>query len=128
MAHNRITRNPAPAIPGISDSVKVSAGDLLFVSGAVGFEEDGSVPDDFARAVELTLREVERALKNGGATFSDLARVNVYIAKLDDEKLHIYRRVRDDIIDTDNVPASTVIGVHSLWNDSAIEIDAIAAI
>ncbi len=68
------------------------------------------------------------ALRDGGATFSDLARVNVYIAKLDQEKLMTYRRVRDEIIDTDNVPASTVIGVHSLFNDSTIEIDAIAAI
>lgn len=127
MSNERITRTPAPVVPGISDSVKVSAGDLLFVSGAVGFEEDGSVPTDFARAVELTLREVERALKEGGATFSDLVRVNIYIAKLDQEKLQIFRRVRDEIIDLDNIPASTLIGVHSLFNDSTIEIDAIAA-
>lgn len=127
MSNDRITRTPAPVVPGISDSVKVSAGDLLFVSGAVGFDEDGSVPTDFARAVELTLREVERALKDGGATFSDLVRVNIYIAKLDQEKLQIFRRVRDEIIDTDNIPASTLIGVHSLFNNSTIEIDAIAA-
>lgn len=128
MSNDRITRNPAPVIPGISDSVKVTAGDLLFVSGAVGFEDDGSVPSDFARAVELTLREVERALKDGGATFSDLARVNVYVANLDQDKLMTYRRVRDTIIDTERVPASTVIGVQWLFNDSTIEIDAIAAI
>lgn len=128
MTNDRITRTPAPVIPGISDSVKVTAGDLLFISGGVGFEDDGSVPTDFARAVELTLRELERALKDGGATFSDLARVNVYITKLDQEKLQTYRRVRDEIIDTDNIPASTVIGVHSLFNDATIEIDAIAAV
>ena len=128
MTNDRITRTPAPVIPGISDSVKVAAGDLLFISGGVGFEDDGSVPTDFARAVELTLRELERALKDGGATFSDLARVNVYIAKLDQEKLQTYRRVRDEIIDTENIPASTLIGVHSLFNDATIEIDAIAAI
>lgn len=128
MSNDRITRTPAPAIPGISDSVNVSAGDLLFVSGAVGFEKDGSVPASFARAVELTLRELERALHDGGATFSDLARVNIYITELDDEKLQIYRRVRDEIIDTDNIPASTLIGVHSLFNNATIEADAIAAI
>jgi enamine deaminase RidA (YjgF/YER057c/UK114 family) len=128
MTEGRITRTPAPVIPGISDSVRVSAGDLVFVSGAVGFEEDGSVPADFARAVELTLREVERALGLQGATFSDLARINVYITHLDKERLGIFRRVRDTIIDTDNIPASTVIGVYSLFNDATIEIDAIAAV
>jgi enamine deaminase RidA (YjgF/YER057c/UK114 family) len=128
MTEGRITRTPAPVIPGISDSVRVSAGDLVFVSGAVGFEEDGSVPADFGRAVELTLREVERALKLQNATFADLARINVYITHLDKERLGIFRQVRDTIIDTQNVPASTVIGVFSLFNDATIEIDAIAAV
>jgi enamine deaminase RidA (YjgF/YER057c/UK114 family) len=128
MTEGRIKRTPAPVIPGISDSVRVSAGDLIFISGGVGFEEDGSVPTDFARAVELTLRELERALKAQNATFSDLARINVYIQHLDTERLNTFRRVRDEIIDTDNVPASTLIGVHSLFNNATIEIDAIAAV
>jgi enamine deaminase RidA (YjgF/YER057c/UK114 family) len=128
MAEGRIERIPAPVIPGISDSVRVKAGDLVFVSGAVGFEEDGSVPADFARAVELTLREVERALKAQNATFSDLARITVYITHLDKERLTIFRQVRDTIIDTQNIPASTVIGVYSLFNEATVEIDAIAAV
>ncbi|MCZ4519500.1 RidA family protein [Rhodococcus ruber] len=105
----------------------MAAGDLLFVSGVVGFEEDGSVPSDFARAAELTLRELERALRAGGATFSSLVRMNIYVAGLDKEKLQTYRRVRDEFIDTNNIPASTLIGVAALFNDSTIEIDAIAA-
>jgi len=128
MSNERITRTPSPAVPGISDSVRVSAGDLLFVSGVVGFEQDKSVPADFARAVVLTLRELQRALEKGGASFSDLARVNIYITELDQEKLQIYRRVRDEIIDAGNAPASTVIGVQSLFNGATIEVDAVAAI
>ena len=127
MATERIVRNPAPVVPGISDSVEVSAGDLVFISGAVGFEEDGSVPSDFGRAVELTLREIERALTAAGVTFSDLVRINVYITDLDADRLAAFREVRDRIIDTDNIPASTLIGVHSLFNGATIEIDAIAA-
>ncbi|CDJ99699.1 MULTISPECIES: RidA family protein [Micrococcales] len=128
MANGRITHNPAPVIPGIADSVKVSAGDLLFVSGAVGFEEDGSVPADFARAIELTYLELERALKAGGASFDDLVRVNVYITELDQEKLGIWRDTRDRVVRVDEPSASTVIGVYSLFKGASIEIDAIAAI
>lgn len=127
MTNDRIHRTPAPAVPGISDSVRVSAGNLAFVSGAVGFEEDGSVPEDFGRAVELTLLEVKRALAAHNATFSDVVRINVYITDLDDARLGVFREVRDRIIDTDNVPASTVIGVQYLFNHATIEIDAIAA-
>jgi enamine deaminase RidA (YjgF/YER057c/UK114 family) len=108
--------------------VRVTSGDLVYVSGAVGFEADGSVPQDFSRAVELTFREVERALAVHGATFTDLVRINVYITHLDQEKLGIFRSTRDTIIDTANVPASTVIGVYSLFNNATIEIDAIAAV
>lgn len=128
VAENLVTRIASPSVAGISDSVTVENSNLLFVSGAVGFEADGSVPQDFGRATELTFREVERALRAGGATFSDLVRVNVYITALDSERLATYRRVRDEIIDLENIPASTLIGVHSLFNNSTIEIDAIAAV
>jgi enamine deaminase RidA (YjgF/YER057c/UK114 family) len=94
----------------------------------VGLEENGAAPADLARAAELTFRALERALTAGGATLSDLVRVNVYIEHLDDEKLQIYRRVRDAIIDMQNLPASTVIGVSSLFRGAPIEIDAIAAV
>ncbi len=125
---DRITRRPSPAVPGISDSVRVAAGELLFVSGAIGREEDGSMPADFARAVELTYAELLRALRAGGADIADLVRVNVYIAGLDAERLAAWRRVRDGIIGADAVPASTLIGVQALVWDAQIEIDAIATV
>ncbi|MGM0931770.1 MAG: RidA family protein [Actinomycetota bacterium] len=128
MSNDRITHIPAPVVPGISDCVRVKSGDLLFISGQVGFEEDGSVPEDFARAIELTYAELERALKAGGASYEDLVRVNVYITQLDQEKLATWRKTRDEIVKVDEPSASTVIGVHSLYNGATIEIDAIAAI
>jgi enamine deaminase RidA (YjgF/YER057c/UK114 family) len=128
MGAERIGRIPSPSFPGISDSVRVSAGDLLFVSGAVGFEEDGSVPVDFARAVELTLRELQRALNAGGAEFADVVRINIYITQLDDERLRVFREVRDRVMDVENPPASSLIGVQSLVKGATVEIDAIAAL
>lgn len=128
MSSNRISYNPAPVVPGISDSVRVSAGDLLYISGQVGFEEDGSVPESFERAIELTYAELERALAAGGATFDDLVRVNVYITELDQEKLATWRTTRNRLVPTETPSASTVIGVHSLYNGATIEIDAIAAV
>lgn len=128
MANDRITRTPPPVVPGISDSVRVTAGDLLFISGQVGFEDDGSVPEDFARAIELTYGELERVLTAAGATYEDLVRVNVYITHLDQEKLAIWRKTRDAIVKAPEPSASTVIGVYSLYNGASIEIDAIAAV
>ncbi|WP_349428776.1 RidA family protein [Microbacterium sp. LWS13-1.2] len=115
-------------IPGISDSARVAARNLVFVSGQVGFEEDGSVPNDFVRAIELTYAELARALRSAGATYQNLVRVNVYIVGLDQEKLATWRETRNAIVATPEPSASTVIGVESLFNGATIEIDAIAAV
>ncbi len=128
MTNEKMTRIPAPAVPGISDSVRVKAGEFVFLSGQVGLEEDGSVPDDFERAIELTYAELERALGAAGASYEDVVRVNVYITHLDQEKLMTWRKTRDRIVQIPEPTASTVIGVYSLYNGATIEIDAIAVV
>lgn len=126
-AGRRITRHPAPVYPGISDSVRVASGDLLYLSGVVGLEDDGSAPADFGRAVEIAYERLLRALTVGGASATDIVRVGVYIVGLDAERLAIWRTVRDRFIATE-LPASTLIGVHSLVGGADIEIDAVAAV
>lgn len=123
----RIVRHPAPVYPGISDSVRVSAGDLLFVSGVVGLEDDGSAPPDFDRAVELAYEGLRRAVTVGGNSFAGIVRVNVYIVGLDDDRLRRWRAIRDRFISSD-LPASTLIGVESLVGGAEIEIDAVVAV
>lgn len=125
----RVSREPSPTIPGISDSVRVSAGDLLFLSGVVGLRPGGVAAGDFAEETDLVFGELERALSARGATLSSLVRVNVYIVGLSPEKLATYRTVRDRWIDPEHIPASTLVGVAALFADTCtIEIDAIAAV
>lgn len=124
----RIVRHPAPVYPGISDSVRVGGGELLFVSGVVGLEDDGSAPPSFERSVELAYAGLRRALGAGGATPEDIVRVGVYIVGLDEEKLVAWRAVRDRIMGGDDLPASTLLGVSWLVGGAAIEIDAVAAL
>lgn len=127
-APERLVRHPAPVYPGISDSVRVSAGDLLYLSGVVGLEDDGSAPTDFARAVELAYGHLRRALSAGGASPTDIVRVGVYVVGLDAERLAVWRATRDRIMGPDDLPASTLLGVHSLVGGAQIEIDAVAAV
>lgn len=128
MSNQRITRNPAPVIPGIADSLRLAPGDTVFISGQIGFEADGSKPATFERAVELTYAQLGRALATWGATFDDLARVNSYIAHLDQQKLAAWRTTRDRAMNGSEPSASTVIGVEALFNDAEFEIDAILSI
>ena len=124
----RVLRYPAPVYPGISDSVRVRAGELLFVSGVVGLEDDGSAPASFERAVALAYAGLRRALAAAGASPEDIVRVGVYIAGLDEQKLAVWRSVRDRIMGGDDLPASTLLGVSWLVGGAAIEIDAVAAV
>ena len=123
MTAQRLTRIPAPVVPGISDSVIDTATGLVYVSGVYV-----PVPVDFARSTELTFRALEEALVRAGTNLDNLVRVNIYVKHLDEEKLQTYRRVRDSIISSDQMPASTLVGVHSLYNEATIEIDAIAVL
>lgn len=121
MEKNRLVRIPAPVVPGISDSVLDTQTGLLYVSGVYV-----PVPDDLERSITLTFGALREALERGGASYSSLIRLNVYLRPLDETTLQTYRRVRDSIIDPANLPASTVVGVHTLYNGATIEIDAIA--
>ncbi len=128
MSGDRTQRVASPSIPGISDSVRVSAGDLLFVSGAVGFGPDRAASDSFETEVDLCFADLSRALATAGASFSDLVKITVYVVDLDPDRVAAFRTVRDRWIDTENIPASTLIGVASLFSDKvSIEIEAIAA-
>lgn len=127
--NDRITRIAAPVIPNISDSTRISTGEnLLFVSGALGFEDDGSVPTDFERAVELGYKALLESLDRGGAKWSDVVRCNSYVTQMDQERLKIWRETRDRVVGTELFPASTVIGVNTLFKGALFEIDAIALV
>ena len=128
MSDDRLHRTASPAIPGISDSVRVTTGDLVFVSGAVGLGPDGSAASDFETEIDLCFTDLSRALETGGASLASVLKITVYIVDLTQEKLATFRTVRDRWIDPHHMPASTLIGVAALFSDKVtIEIEAIAA-
>ena len=54
----------------------VRAGDLIWVSGAMGVAADGSVPDDVAAQTELALASIDACLKAAGAGPQHVVKVN----------------------------------------------------
>ncbi len=124
----RLHRRPSPSIPGISDSVRVSVGDLVFISGAVGMGPGGTAAPTFEAEIDLCFAEVSRALTSAGCTLSDIVKITVFIVGLTPERVATFRAVRDRWVDPDEVPASTLLGVSALFSDAvSIEIEAVAA-
>lgn len=64
----------------IGYSRAVVDGDFVFVSGTTGFDyAAGTISDDPAEQTRQTLKNIEAALKEAGATFADIVRANYII-------------------------------------------------
>jgi 2-iminobutanoate/2-iminopropanoate deaminase len=68
--------------PPLSFATRV--GDLLFISGIPGFDENGKLPDSFEAQFGFVVRNIQRVLDEAGATFRDLAKVNVLLTRSSD--------------------------------------------
>ena len=68
--------------PPLSFATRV--GDLLFVSGIPGFDDNGALPEGFEAQFGFVVRNIKRVLDKAGATFRDLVKVNVLLTRASD--------------------------------------------
>lgn len=123
--------NPAtlPPAHGYSQIVEVTGGTTIYIAGQVAWDEAGQLvgSEDFEAQALQVFTNLRRALAEAGATPSDMVKIGIYVVDHDTEKLGIIRRVRDEVLDADPPPASTLLGVHRLaLPDLMIEVDAVA--
>jgi 2-iminobutanoate/2-iminopropanoate deaminase len=65
-------------------SFAARAGDLLFVSGMPGFDENGALPDSFEAQFGFVVQNLKRVLGEAGASLQDLVKVNVLLTRASD--------------------------------------------
>jgi enamine deaminase RidA (YjgF/YER057c/UK114 family) len=117
-----------PPTADFSQAIRVSGGDLVFLSGIIGMRPDGTMPAEPAAQIELAFENLVRVLEAAGATAADVVKVNVFVR--DDFSL-----VRDELrairarYFTHDFPVSTLIQVAGFAGpDYRFEIEAIAAV
>jgi 2-iminobutanoate/2-iminopropanoate deaminase len=122
MSIERVSTNPAA---GFSDAVTtVGVGRVVYVSGSVGFGSEGKVVEGGIGAeAAATFDNIERTLKQAGADFSQIVKINAFITDLDEYPA--YAAVRAERFG-DKLPASATVEVSGLLVGAHIEIDAIA--
>jgi 2-iminobutanoate/2-iminopropanoate deaminase len=104
----------------------VRAGNLIWVSGAIGVAADGSVPEDAGTQMELALASIDACLKAAGAGAANVVKVNVYLTDINDRAKVNPARQR---YFGEHRPASTLVGVTALVLPGAkVEIEATAVV
>jgi enamine deaminase RidA (YjgF/YER057c/UK114 family) len=114
--------------PYYSNAVRVTAGDLLFISGQVAWDAGGQVVGvgDGPRQARQAFDNVGLVLAAHGATWGDIVRIVVYVTGWDwFEEL---ATLRTELFPIDG-PASAIIGVAGLVQpELMIEVEAVAVL
>ena len=75
---------PPPGVKAPPLSFAARTGDLLFISGIPGFDENRALPDSFEAQFANVVTNIKRVLHEAGATFRDLIKVNVLLTRAAD--------------------------------------------
>ena len=114
-----------------SHIARVKAGELLFIAGQVGADEDGNAPVDFDGQCALVFANLGAALASQGASFANVVQFTTYLVRADDiASLRQYRtREFPRLFGGRGYPPNTLLIIDRLVReDFLIEVSAIAAV
>ncbi|MDB5631822.1 MAG: enamine deaminase RidA [Tardiphaga sp.] len=111
--------------PPLSFATRV--GDLLFVSGIPGFDDNGALPEGFEAQFGFVVRNIQRVLKEAGADFTRLVKVNVLLTRASD--VATMNALYAEAFGPPPYPARTTCVVQALPNPAMlIEIECVASL
>jgi 2-iminobutanoate/2-iminopropanoate deaminase len=118
-------------VPGQMEPVShychvVRAGNLIWVSGAVGIRADGSIPADTVDQFRVALDSVDACLRAAGAGAQHVVKVNIYLTDIADRaRINPLRQAYFG----EHRPASTLVEISALvMPQLKVEIEAQAVI
>ena len=121
--------NP-PTLPvpiGYTQLATVSGGSLIVIAGQVALDVHGSIVGmgDFGAQTTQVFSNLVAALEAAGATTRHLVKLTTFVTDLSD--IAAFRRIRDQFLDKDHLPTSTLVQVTRLVRpEFMIEIEAMA--
>ena len=127
------SHNPAAILPVVGPFSwgleTASAKRWLWVSGQVGADAQGHVPDGLQAQTRLVWFNIDQVLKSAGMSARHIVRTGIYLSSqvaFSEEERTAFNALRVGYLG-DNRPASTLLFVHRLMDPRwLIEIDAFA--
>lgn len=123
MELKQIKTVPDPYAPYLL-SQAIQVGNLVFVSGQAGVDDEGRIKSGFDAQAGQAFRNLDRALKAAGASLRQVAKVTIFLTSMEHfPKIVELRRKWFSA----PYPADTIVEVSALYSpDAMIEIEAIA--
>jgi 2-iminobutanoate/2-iminopropanoate deaminase len=102
----------------------VRGGGHVWVSGACGVDQDGSIPDDTVDQFRLALKSVDACLRHAGASAGQVVKVTIYLTDISERSAINPLRIE---YFGEHRPASTLVEVSALVDPAfKVEIEAVA--
>ena len=112
---------------GYSHVVDAPAGRIVYVSGQVPLDAAGELlgAGDFAEQARQVFVNLNAALEAAGVGWDDVVKLNFFVTDL--SEIAALREIRDEYVNTEQPPASTLVQVAALFRpDVMFEADAVA--
>ena len=104
----------------------VEANGIIWVSGLVGMNFDGTIPDNTKDQFDIAMRDLNTCLEAAGGLSSDVVKVRVFLIDIADRAIINPRRIE---YFGANKPASTLLEISALVDPRMkVEIEAEAVI
>jgi reactive intermediate/imine deaminase len=112
---------------GYSQVVDAPASRVVYVSGQVPLDATGNLvgEGDFAAQVRQVFENLTAALAAADASWDDVVKLNYFVRDIGE--VAALRAIRDEYVNTERPPASTLVEVSRLFRDEVlVEIEAVA--
>jgi len=116
---------------GFSHVTHAAPGKIVFVSGQVSYDSDGSVvgAGDLAAQTRQVFVNLGHALEAAGLGFGDVMKLNFFVKNLTESAVATIRAVRKEFLIEGALPASTLVGVERLAKEALLlEVEAFALV
>jgi reactive intermediate/imine deaminase len=114
---------------GYSQVVDASASRVVYLSGQIPFDSDGELvgEGDFEAQTRQVFVNLTAGLEAAGVAWGDVVKLSYFVR--DVSNAAGMRAIRDEFIDTEHPPASTLVEVSRLFRDDVlIEVEAVAVV
>ncbi len=119
----RLIASGSPFEKTIGFSRAVADGPWCFVSGTVGYNADGNLPDDVAKQARNAFATIRQALESAGFSFGDVVRVHYIVS--DRRHVAVVTPIFGEVF-ADIRPAATLIVAGLIDERMKVEVEVTA--